>query len=600
MIDIHASELEFDDDEPIEFGPEDILDPSDSFGISMPDTGWELRDYQQRCIAAVEEAWKEYNRIFIVIPTGGGKTIVFSRICASVIKRGGRVLICAHTDELLQQAADKLFESTGLESELEKADDHASLSAGVVIASIQTISRDNRLLGFPDDHFSLVIVDETHHILATNYLKVVNYFHYGEASLDPDWLPPEPGIPYKHKARILGVTATPDRGDKRNLGQFFQHCAFEYGLLEACRDGYLVRPLVKNIPLQIDLRGISISKTKEGADFNKAQVSARLTPLLKGIAKAIMEHAPNRKGVIFLPSIDSARRLAEALTECGMNAGFVSGACPDRTEKMEAFRHAPRGTFLCNAMLMTEGVDIDTIDCICMLRVTKIRSLLVQAAGRGLRPLKGLIDKMKTAAERLAAIAASAKPDMLILDFLWLADRLDLVRPVDLVVTKPEQRKLAAAAAESGATDLLAIELGASRDLLKSLEAAARANARKKARTVDPLSWALSMGDEALAVWEPESKWDELPATPNQIQFIRDAHIDVTNVKYRGHANKIIVRLISRMKLRLATPMQLNFMRTLGIPDDVTSTLTMKEAEQTIDATLAAKKARREAGKEIP
>ena len=124
--------------------------------------------------------------------------------------------------------------------------------------------------------------------------------------------------------------------------------------------------------------------------------------------------------MIWLPSVDSARRLADELRAAGLNASFVSGACPDRAYKIEAFRQAGRGAVICNAMLLTEGVDIADVDCVCMLRPTRIRSLMVQAYGRGTRILPGVIDGLETKEERIQAIAESAKPNMLILDFLWL------------------------------------------------------------------------------------------------------------------------------------------------------------------------------------
>ena len=180
--------------------------------------GFSLRDYQDACLVAIDDAWLTLSRILAVLATGGGKTIIFSQVTRKVVNRGGRALILAHTEELLNQAADKLFRSTGLESEREKAASRASLDAPVVIASVQTLARDARLTGFPDDHFTHVIVDEAHRSLAASYLKILNYFHYGAESLADDWKAPEPGIPYKFKARVLGVTATADRGDKRSLG----------------------------------------------------------------------------------------------------------------------------------------------------------------------------------------------------------------------------------------------------------------------------------------------------------------------------------------------------------------------------------------------
>jgi superfamily II DNA or RNA helicase len=579
-----SGEWDFLDDEPEELAPE--------VSLPMPN-GFVLRDYQVKCLNDVRESWASYSRVLCVLPTGAGKTVVFSHVIKEQIAKGGRVLVIAHTEELLDQAAAKLLSTTGINSEREKASEHASLSAAVVIASIQTLSKDARLMGFPDDHFSLVIVDETHRIVAYSYQKVCCYFHFGESSLDEAWVMPEPGVPFNHKAKVIGFTATADRGDKRSLGTFFQTIAFNYGLIEACRDGYLVRPVMKNIPIKIDVKGIRISRSQEGGDFDKMEVAARLSPLLREIAKQIANEAIDRKVLVFLPSVESAQRMAEAASEVGFNASFISGACVDRAQKMEAFRNAGLGSLCANAMLMVEGVDVPDISCIVPLRLTKIRSLLSQMSGRGMRPLTGLIDGLRTKEERVAAIAASAKPTCLILDPLWLSDRLDLVHPVDLVATRAEVRQKMSESIEAGAvTDLLSLEATATRDLMKTLEAAARKHANKQARVIDPLSWAVSLGDAALANWEPVTDWDELPATQGQLDLIRKQHLDTTNIIYRGHAQKIIGRLLARMKLHLATASQLNFMRQLGIPEDKSTMLTIEEATTAIDATLAAKRAR--------
>lgn len=572
----------------------DFLEETDEIpaDVSLPmPGGFLLRDYQQRCLQATAEAWKDYSRVLDVLPTGAGKAVISAFAIKREVDAGKKALFLAHTEELLDQMADKLLRATGIESDREKADQHASSEASVVIASVQTLCKDGRLLGFPDDHFDLVIVDETHRILSPSYQKIVRYFHFGESSLDEAWVMPEPGFVYKHKARVLGFTATADRGDRRSLGEFYQTCAFEYGLIEACRDGYLVRPIVKNIPLKIDLKGINFNRAQSTIDHD---VSERLTPLLRELAKQIAIEAMDRKVIAFLPSVDSARRMAEAAAEAGFEASFISGACPDRAEKMEAFRNAGAGSFCANAMLMTEGVDIPDISCVCVLRPTRIRSLFVQCAGRGCRPLTGIIDGLVDRQARLEAIAASDKPDMLILDPLWLSDRLDLIHAVDLVTTRTEVRDRMASAIDSGTTtDLLALEATATRDLMKSLEAAARKHANKAARVIDPLSWAVSLGDAALTAWEPQTKWDELPATAGQLEFIRKQHIDTTNIMHRGLAAKVIVRLWARMKMHLATPLQLNFMRQLGIDEEKASTLTIKEASAVCDAALAEKKARR-------
>lgn len=503
-------------------------------------------------------------------------------------------MILAHTDELLEQAIDKLHRTTGLLAAKEKAGDTASPYASVVVASIQTLSRENRLRGFPDDHFSLVIVDEAHRSLAPSYQRVLNYFHFGKESLDEGWKAPEPGMPYQPKARVLGVTATPDRGDKRTLGEFFQKCAFEYGLLEACRDGYLVRPFVKNIPaeqVKIDLRGIKMSKISGQSDFDVSELGQRITPFLRVIARHIFEEARDRKTVCFLPSIETARLLAGALKENGLNANFVSGACPDRELKIADFHAAGQGSVICNAMLLTEGWDCPDASCIVVLRPTKIRALYTQCVGRGTRPLPGVIDGLATKEQRLEAIAASAKPNLMLLDFLWLTDRLDLVKPIDLVASSPELRKKMEERPEA---DLIECEAAASRDLLKALEEAAKRNARKKARVIDPLAWAVSLGDAALAGWEPESKWDELPPTAGQIEFLQKQGIDTTNLTCRGLASKILDRVVSRMRLRLCTPKQLSLMAQLGLDEHTCALLTVAEATKKIDETIRERKRQRE------
>lgn len=520
-------------------------------------------------------------------------TIIFSQATAEEVSAGGRVLILAHTDELLDQASDKLARSTGLDAEKEKAEHHASHFAQVVVGSIQTLSRERRLLEWPEDHFTLVIVDEAHRSLAASYQKVLRYFHFGAASLQDGWEPPEAGVECKTFARILGVTATADRGDKRSLGEFYEACAFDYGLLQAVRDGYLVRPVAELIPLQIDLRGIKTSRSANGSDFDISEVTARITPFLREIARHVAKHAGDRKTVCFLPGVETARLLSEALRAEGLDASFVSGACPDRAEKLSAFDAAGRGSVMCNAMLLTEGWDCPDVSCVCVLRPTKIRSLYVQCVGRGTRPLAGVIDGLATAEERIAAIAASAKPDLRILDFLWLSDNLSLIKPIDLVATKPEIRERMLADGTGEQTDLVNLEMRAERDLLRSLEEAAKQHANKKGRVIDPLKLAVSLGDADLATWEPETKWDGLPPTPHQLETLARHGLDTTKIKTRGLASRLIGRVFERRQLGLCTPKQLNFLERLGVPD--AALVSFNDATKLIDAKKKEREAERAA-----
>lgn len=568
-----------------------------------PPAGMRLRDYQDDCLTAIAEAWwKGLTRILAVKATGTGKTIVFSVLAQREVANMGRVLILAHTDELLEQAIDKLFRATGLVAEKEKAGDRASVFASVVVGSIQSLCRDARLTGFADNHFTLVICDEAHRSLAKSYQKVLRYFHFGRESLEPDWVMPAPGQEYVHRAKILGVTATADRGDKRTLGEFYQECVFEYGLLEAVLNGYLVRPVVRNIPLKLDIRGVKTSRLSGQSDFDQSEVTKRIAPFLHLIAGHISKEAHDRKTVVFTPSIETASMLANALLAAGMFGQFVSGACTDRTEKIQAYEDAGPGAVICCAMLLTEGWDSPSTSCVSVLRPTKIRSLLVQCCGRGTRTLPGVIDGLKTKEERLAAIAASGKPNVLILDFLWLTDRMDLIKPADLVATSPEVKKQMEEdpANAKGDVDLVSAEAVAERDLLKSLEKAAKEHARKQARTIDPLAWAVSLGDEKLATWEPQTKWEAEPITAGQERFLKQQGIDCTKIGYKGLASQVINRVMQRLKNHLATPRQLSLMKQLGLKEGDCAMLTVDQATIVIDRRLAEKQAEQEATSSPP
>lgn len=544
-----------------------------------------LRDYQVECLDAVREGWKEASRQLIVLAGGLGKTILAAYLAKEEIANGGRVLFLAHTEELIDQAQDKFLRGAGVESDKEKADCHASPHASCVVASVQTLARINRLTGFSDDHFTLIIIDEAHRGLSPSHLRVKSYFHWGAESLAEGWQPPEPGIPYQHKAKVLGVTATPSRGDKRSLGEFYQKVPYEYGLLEAVREGYLVRPIVKNIPLKIDMRGIRSARSANGSDLDSTEVAKRIAPILAEIGRLLAPEIANLKIVIFMPSVETARSISEVLASHGLNAQFVSGACADRQEKVAAFREAGPGSVLACAQLLAEGFDVDTISGVCVLRASKIWSFVVQCWVRGTRTLNGVIDGLATAEERLAAIAASGKSVFYIFDFLWLADTHDLVQPIDMVVSRPEAKEFAG---KTG--DLLEDAAVGERDLLASLAKAAKKHERKLARALDPLAWAVSLGDSKLATYQPENRWEEAPPTEGQLSFIKKQGMATEAIKTKGLASKVIGILLTRMKASLASPTQLNFMIQLGIPEVQAAVMTAREASATIDATLKAKR----------
>ena len=200
----------------------------------------ELRPYQIEANKHIQEEWENgNNKTLLVLPTGLGKTVTFSDLTKTLVSKGERVLIMAHRGELLDQAADKLFKVTGLKTAVEKADDTAENSFyRVTVGSVQTLMREKRLKRFKRDHYDTIIVDEAHHIMASSYQSVLDYFS---------------------SAKVLGVTATADRTDKKNLGQYFDSLAYEYSLPDAIKNGYLSPMKALTIPLKIDLSGVSMT-----------------------------------------------------------------------------------------------------------------------------------------------------------------------------------------------------------------------------------------------------------------------------------------------------------------------------------------------------
>ena len=178
----------------------------------------------------------ERRKHFLVLPTGCGKTIVFAKVTEQCVQNGDRVLILAHRGELLEQAADKIGKSTGLGCATEKAEESCLGSwYRITVGSVQSMMREKRLSRFPEDYFDTIIIDEAHHCISDSYQRVLQHF-------------PE--------AKVLGVTATPDRGDMKNLGSVFESLAYEYSLPKAIKEGYLSPIKAVTIPLTMDLTGV--------------------------------------------------------------------------------------------------------------------------------------------------------------------------------------------------------------------------------------------------------------------------------------------------------------------------------------------------------
>lgn len=550
---------------------EEVLEVFDDAAPAPAPTGsaaYRMRPYQVAAKNEIAAGWRldiegvPVTTQLACMATGTGKTVLFSSLAADEAARGGKVLILAHTDELIDQAIAKFTGSTGMKAAKEKAHSYASRWDKVVVGSVQTMCGLARLSSWTEKHFSLVIVDEAHRSLAASYQTILKKFCTVGG------------------AKCVGVTATADRGDKRALGDWYQRVACDYGLLKAVRDGWLVRPMVKTMPLSIDLRGVHKTNTSDGSDLDRAEVGKRLVPIMAAIASAIKAQIGAKKILLFLPSVETATMLSDALNAAGVSANWVCGdkkICGDRGQRV-ADHKAGKFQALCNMAVLTEGYDDDTIDYICCLRATTIRSLYCQIIGRGTRPHNSIVQALNRAAnawDRLQIIKGSCKPHLTILDFLYLYEKHDLCRPASLLT---EDVRVVGMTALDG--DLIEAEAKAERDLLAKLEKDLRKNANRKATVVDPLAIGASLHDLALTDYQPENARDERPVTDKQRAFLASQAVDASKVKFGGHANLLIGKILQRQKLGLTTIRQLNFFGRLGI--DV-SGMTIKAASALTD-----------------
>lgn len=488
----------------------------------------ELRPYQTEARSAVQQEWKEgRKRTLLVLPTGCGKTIVFSKIIEDRVRLGERVLVLAHRSELLEQASDKLMTATGLGTALEKAE---STSVGswyrVVVGSVQTMQREKRLSQFPPNHFDTIIIDEAHHAISDGYQRVLGHFE---------------------GANVLGVTATPDRGDKQNLGKYFDSLAYEYSLVDAIKSGYLSKITAITIPLTLDLSKVS----QQAGDFKASEIGTALDPYLEQIADEMVKQCADRKTVVFLPLVKTSQKFRDVLNAKGFKAAEVNGESKDREEVLADFDKG-KYNVLCNSMLLTEGWDCPSVDCVVVLRPTKVRALYSQMVGRGTRLYPG-------------------KENLLLLDFLWHTERHELCRPAHLIASSPEvaQKMVENMTEETEvAFELLEAEEVAAKDVIAEREEALAkqlAEQRHKKRTlVDPLQFEISINAEDLAGYVPSFGWEMAPVSDKQKKALEKFGIYTEDIGNAGKATKLLDRLAKRRDSGLTTPKQIRLLERYG------------------------------------
>lgn len=399
----------------------------------MKDNPMVLRPYQQEALDGICSALRECDSTLLCLPTGCGKTVVF----ASAVKLAKkRVLVIAHRDELIEQGSKKIHSVTGERPDIEKAERYSNertmFPAKCVVASVQTLcakmGSERRMNRFDPEEFSLVVIDEAHHAVASSYRSVIDHFQTNPS------------------VKVVGVTATPDRSDEVAMRNVFESVAYEYSLIDAIRDGWLVP--VRSMPARI--LGLDFSGMKDVAgDFNQGELSTIMEEEknLHAVASETLARMGSRKVLVFCVSVAQSERLSEIFDRHVAGCSrFISGETPP-DERRQILRDFDAGRFqiLVNCMVATEGFDCPSIGMVVIARPTKSRSLYAQMVGRGTRPLPNVVDGPQTAELRKSAIASSAKKDCIVLDFCGNVGKHSLATLADILGGKMSAEAVAIA-----------------------------------------------------------------------------------------------------------------------------------------------------------
>lgn len=510
-----------------------------------------LRWYQEEAVAAIVKSLETHPSTLLVLATGLGKTQVASSVADRFLSKG-KVLFLAHRKELVQQGADRLQLVTGEQVDIEMAEFWASNRAKIVSASLDSMR--GRLDRWAHDHFALVIFDEAHHVPAKSYRKVLDHF----------------------SAPKLGMTATPDRGDKKALGRSFASVAYTYDIVDGIDQGYLVPIKGRSVRVdEIDLSHIG----KTGGDLAVGELDDEMVKHIEGIVQKTLELEPGRTGIWFFPGVKSAELACERINALGHNCAFICGETP-KEERDEIVRGFKNGTYthLTNCQVATEGFDAPSADMVVIGRPTLSRALYAQMVGRGERVLPGVVDGIhgeEGAPLRRAAVAASAKPNCAVIDFAGNAGKHTLVTPEDLLGGdySDEEVKLAKKLAkEAPGSDVIAT-LEAARKELKAMMARLQSKVKATVQDFSPFS-ILNMAPP-----DPAAERNREPMTPDQAGHLERLKVKPAQLEglSKLEAQKLIGSLETRRRLGLCS---LNQLGQLKKHCDPPTNLPFKKASQ--------------------
>lgn len=432
-----------------------------------------LRGYQHTAVSSTLDLWAAgRQRALVTMPTGTGKTVVFSEVIRRRHEATGlRSIVLAHRRELIEQAAATIHRLSGITCDIEmaerRADEGMWAKSPVVVASKDTL-QSRRLERFDPSEFGCMVIDEAHRSIAKTYQRPIAHF-----LANP-------------KCGLLGVTATPDRADEIALGNVFTDVALDYQMRDAIEDGWLVRVRVK----PVDVKNINISRVHtSGGDLSESELAEVVDQdgPIQEMVQPMLRAVGDMRTLVFCVTVAHAQHVAECINHSRPGAArVVHGGTPDE-QRAAIFKDFGAGKFqfLVNVGIATEGWDDPATDgrgvrVVALMRFTKSRSLLAQMIGRGTRPLPRTVDGegLDTPEARKAAIAASAKPDVMVLDFRANTGRHVLAYPADILGGK------AAMSGDRTVLDAVKAEAEESEgyDVLKAIEEAETKRSLEQAR----------------------------------------------------------------------------------------------------------------------
>ncbi len=552
----------------------------------------QARPYQLEAIDGIHAAFREHQSTLLVLATGLGKTICFCDVAGGYMSKG-KVMILAHRAELLYQAQEKMVMVTGIEADLEMGEFHHENSfitdARAICSTIQTqcagMGGKGRMTKFDPMEFSLLIIDEAHHGAAVTYRRVIDYY-----TQNPD-------------LKVLGVTATPDRLDELALGQIFQSVAYEYGILEGVQAAWLV-PIMQHA---VFVEGLDYSSVRTTAgDLNGADLAKvmEFEEALHGIASPTMEIIEDRKTLVFAASLAQADRLTEIFNRHSEGcARFVHGGTvgEDRRQMLRDYANK-KFQILVNVGIATEGFDEPGIEVVVMARPTKSRSLYAQMIGRGTRALTGVLDGLDDEAARHAAIRASSKPSLEVIDFVGNAGKHRLITTLDILGGKYEDAVVDLATElaqeksmkEGRCLDTLSELMLAEAELLKRQKESDAAAVRSVVKIRAKYSTAkINPFDIFDVMPERERAWNkERQPSEKQVALLERNGVDISGLSF-SHASQLIGTIIKRRDEDKCSFKQAKLLKRFGYDSDKG----FSEASGMIDA-IAKNGWKRPAGKE--